>query len=92
MMNKEHKNAKTVFFFIYKWKNKCKQDEWCKDRMDLIQELKLWYQMLQAGIQGGQDGWWKLGWVDQRDDRMGDMMECKLWTWKQMQKQMRYDF
>lgn len=57
---KNTKMQKQFFFFIYKWKNKCKQDEWCKDRMDLIQELKLWYQMLQAGNQGWQNGWWKL--------------------------------
>ena len=62
-MQKQNLKQKKQFiwiFSIYEWNNKCKQTWMMLGKNDLIQKLELWYQMLQAGNHGWQDGWWKL--------------------------------
>ena len=68
-------NKKKQFLWIFGlWMEKQMQASMrCKDRYHLSQELKLWYQMLQAGNQGWQNGWWKL------DGSTKDMIGWAIW-------------
>ena len=53
-----------LFFMAFRFMMKTKQMQaneiWCKDRWTWFRSFELWYQMLQAGNQGWQNGWWKL--------------------------------
>ena len=84
-MQKQNLKQKDNFYgFSVLDKNKCKQYEWSKDRVNLIQELGLWYQNVVGKGGGGVaheliDGGTKVTTWKQPENKRIDFYEFFLW-------------